>query len=213
MFGALTLCFTVLASADVLTVTIDTSSILGTNGSLDFNFNPGLLVTQSASLQILGFSSNGTLAASPVLIGDVSGTLPSTLTFDNGTAFNDYFGGFTFGSTLSFNVSLFGPALSSPDGISTSGSTFAFSMFSDAAGTKPVLTTDKTDGFAYVVNVNLDGTTTATSFVPGASAVPEPSSGVLVGTIISLFTLHFRRRTRSKAVGTVQGPFPPAPPR
>jgi hypothetical protein len=37
-------------------------------------------------------------------------------------------------------------------------------MFSDAAGTQPVLTTDTTDGFAFVVNVNLDGTTTVTNF-------------------------------------------------
>ena len=87
------------------------------------------------------------------------------LTFDNGTGFNDYFEGFTFGSTLSFQVSLYGPAFSSPDGTSTSGSTFAFSMFSDPAGTMPALTTDTTDGFAFTVDVNLDGTTTVTNFV------------------------------------------------
>ena len=54
------------------------------------------------------------------------------VTFGNGTAFNDFFEGFTYGSKLSFHASLFGPALSSPDGTATSGSTFAFSMFSDA---------------------------------------------------------------------------------
>ena len=128
---------------------------------------------------ILNFSGNGTLTAgSPSLIGDASGALPATLTFDNGPAFNDYFQGFKFGATLSFDVSLFGPALSSPNGTSTSGSTFAFSMFSDLAGTKPVLTSDKTNGFAYVVNVNLDGTTTATSFLP-TRGVPEPGTGIL----------------------------------
>src|SRR4051812_41087129 len=91
------LCFTGLASASPITyiVTVDTSSIAGT-GSLDFNFNPGSLVTQAASVQILNFSSNGTLVGSPFLIGDVSGALPGTVTFDNGTSFNDYFTGFTF---------------------------------------------------------------------------------------------------------------------
>jgi len=128
------------------------------------NFNPGPLVTQSASLQILNFTSDGTLAGSPTLTGDVAGALPATLTFDNGTGLNDYFEGFTYGSTLSFQVSLYGPALSSPDGTSTSGSTFAFSMFSDAAGTIPALTTDTIDGFAFTVDVNLDGTTTVTNF-------------------------------------------------
>ena len=112
-------------------VTVDTSSISGTAGSLDFNFNPGPLVTQSASLQILGFTSDGSLVSCAVNIqgfcptGDVTGTLPGTLTFDNVTGFNDYFDNFTFGTMISFVVSLYGPALSVPDGVSTSGSTLA----------------------------------------------------------------------------------------
>src|ERR1700730_14312166 len=164
LFVASFLCVGSVASASPITygVTVNTSSISGTAGSLDLNFNPGPLVTQAASLQILGFTGNGTLAGGPCLTGgpcftgDVSGgPLPATLTFDNGTGFNDYFEGFAFGSALSFQVSLYGPALSSPDGTSTSGSRFAFSMFSDAAGTMPALTTDTTDGFAFTVNVNL----------------------------------------------------------
>src|SRR5580658_8609026 len=102
-----------LASAGPITynVTVNTSSIAGTAGSLDFNFDPGPLVTQFAQLQILGFTSDGMLAgACPCITGDVSGQLPSTLTFDNGTPFNDYFDDFTYGSTISFAVSLYGPA-------------------------------------------------------------------------------------------------------
>jgi hypothetical protein len=78
-------------------------------------------MTQAASLQILNFASSGSLLGSPTLTGDASGALPATLTFDNCTGFNDYFEGFTFGSTLSFKVSLYGPALSSPDGVATVG--------------------------------------------------------------------------------------------
>src|SRR5271167_1869180 len=185
LFVASFLCFASMASAAPITydVTVDSSSISGTAGSFDFNFNPGPLVTQAASLQILSFASDGALAGSPTLTGDVAGALPATLTFDNGTAFNDYFEGFTFGSTLSFQISLFGPALSSPDGTSTSGSRFAFSMFSDAAGTIPALTTDTIDGFAFTVDVNLDGTTTVTDLssqtevglAATATTIPEPS--------------------------------------
>jgi hypothetical protein len=80
------------------------------SGALDFELNPGPLTTQAASLQILNFMSTRTLAGNPSLTGDVAGTLPSTLTFTNGTAFNDYFTGFTYGSALSFEASLGGPA-------------------------------------------------------------------------------------------------------
>jgi hypothetical protein len=191
------------ASADDITydVTVNTSSIAGTSGSLDFNFNPGPLTTQAASLQSLNFSSDGTLSGSPSLTGDVSGTLPATLTFDNGTGFNDYFEGFTYDSALSFAVSLYGPALSSPDGISQSGSTFAFSMFSDPAGTIPVLTSDTVDGFAFTVGVNLDGSTTVTNYsaqttVSPAASVPEPSTLILL--VAGLFALAILSTNRVK---------------
>jgi len=166
LFVASFLCVGAASSASTITVyqvTVDTSSISGTAGSFDFNFNPGPLVTQSASLQVLTFATNGTLSGGPMLTGNVAGTLPATVTFDNGTGFNDYFQGFTLGSILMFQVGLYGPAVSSPDGVSTSGSAFAFSMFSNAAGTTPVLTTDTTHGFAFTVNVNLDGTATVTN--------------------------------------------------
>jgi hypothetical protein len=192
------------ASANIIQyhVSVNTSGISGTSGSVDLQFNPGPLVSQSASLQILNFASNGSLAGAPSLTGDVTGgPLPATLVFDNGTGFNDYFGGFAFGTDLSFDVSLYGPALSSPDGTSTSGSTFAFGMFSDNAGTIPALTTDLIDALAFKIDVNLDGTTTVTNFSPetGVSAVtsvPEPSSFAFVATTIALTgaLILFKRR-------------------
>ena len=129
--------------------------------------------------------------------------MPATLTFDNGTAFNDYFEGFTYGSTLSFQISLYGAALSSPDGASTSGSAFAFSMFSDPAGTIPALTTDTANGFAFTVGVNLDGTTAVanssapTTVTPVTPTVPEPGTLPLMAAAIGLW-LAFRFRARRR---------------
>jgi hypothetical protein len=199
------------ASADPITydVTVNTPSIMGDNGSLDFNFNAGPFTTQAADLQILNFSSDGSLVGCIGNIqgycqtGDVSGQLPATVTFDNGTGFNDYFDGFTFGTYISFDVSLYGPALSDPDGVSTSGSTFAFSMFSDAAGTVPALT-QNTDGNgdAFIIDVNLDGTTTVVNqsdqaALAAVSSTPEPGSLSLIALPIGLgivFRLRQQRR-------------------
>ena len=207
LFIASLLCvgFVPAASAGEITyqVTVNTSSVAGTTGSFDFQFNPGPLITQAASLDILAFGGNGSLVGAPMLTGSVVGALPGTLTFQNSTAFNDYFQGFTYGSSLIFDVHLYGPALTSPNGTATSGSTFAFSMFGDPAGTMPVLTTDTTDGFAFLINVNLDGTTTVinysleTTVVP--APVPEPNAlGVmLAGMAIAVVTLRIGRRACS----------------
>ena len=177
-FALLTfLCTAPILSGDVVYhFTVNTSSILGAAGSLDFQFNPGPVSSQAASLEILNFASDGSLSPPPSLVGDVSGTLPATLLFDNGTAFNDYFEGFTFGLSLAFDVRLFGPAINAPDHTSPSGSAFAFSMFSDSAGTVPTLTTDSINGFATIIDINLDGSTTVTNFSDetGISQVPEP---------------------------------------
>jgi hypothetical protein len=189
-------------SALLLPVTINTSSITGTNGSLDFQFNPGPLTSQFATLEIENFTTDGTLDGAPQLTGDVSGgPLAATMLLDNGTVYNDYFQDFTYGNQLSFDLLFSGPAVSVPDGISTSGSTFAFSMFSDPLGITPVLTSDTTDGWAVTTSVNLDGSLapsndSSQAALGSVTPVPEPSPILLlIPAMMLLFGLRYFKWT------------------
>jgi hypothetical protein len=158
-------------------VAVDTSSISGTTGAIDFNFDPGPSMTQAAMVKISNFGGNGTLAGNcPCGIGDVSGQLPGIVSIDNGTGFNDYFDGYLFGTTLIFDLSYLGPAVSSPDGTSTSESSFVLSLFSDSAGTIPTLTSDSANGFTFRGDLNLDGTVTITNFSPQTTVTPQTNS-------------------------------------
>lgn len=186
-------------------IAVNTSSIAGTAGSLDFNLNPGPLGSPLVSVDLMNFNSNGSFGtAAPSLIGDVSGgPLPTTITFDNGASLNDYFTGFTYGSTLDFEVKFFGSGIATPGGTSLSGSTFSFSMFSDPWGSQPVLTTDTINGFATTINVNLDGSTSSTtsSSETTMSPVPEyprPFYGVLSGMVV-LGVLYWKRSEKQRA--------------
>jgi hypothetical protein len=198
-------------------VTINMSAINGTSGNLDLQFNPGALHgTHLATATVGGFTSDGTLGTA-VLTGDVTGALPGTLSFDNQTVFNDDFQAITFGNTIQFDLVLSRPAVLTPDGISTSGSSFGIGLW-DSTGFNPLLTSDP-NGFAGIVNINLDGSGTATTFLTDAggppvvtvtpevaSTVPEPGSIVLFGTVTAMIGLVRRglRVWRLRRTGSFQ---------
>lgn len=187
-------------------VTVNTGAISGTSGFLDFSFAPGF-DSQSAFASIGSFVTDGSLSGLPVVSVGVSGVLPGTITIDNSTAFNDYYQGFEFGTTIQFLLSFGGPAVTSPDGTS-SGSTFGFGMF-DSTGTIPLLTTDPF-GNTFTVDVNPDGSTTPTTFPADAlgappvatleSTTPEPASCALLA--FGLAVLFVRGRTAIKRPAT-----------
>jgi len=155
-------------------VTVDTSSVNGTSGFLDFQFNPGNSSTQAATATISNFTG-GTFGA-PQPGGNVSGTLPATVTFVNSTALNELFQGFTYGSSFSFLLTLSGPAIDTPNGIATAGSTFGVGLYD--SGSNPILTNQgATTGFAGQVDINLNGTTTSTAW---------PSNGAGGASVVTL---------------------------
>src|SRR5260370_16467139 len=57
-------------------VVVNTSSISGQSGNIDFQFNPGGGISDPAFVTISAFSSNGTLAGQPALAGGPTGTRP-----------------------------------------------------------------------------------------------------------------------------------------
>jgi hypothetical protein len=154
------------AAAVAYLVTVNTPANVGTNGSIEFQFNPGNSSSQPATAAILQFTADGTLNGPPAIAGNVSGALPGTVTLVNSTGFNDYFQGYTYGQTFSFVLVLSGPAIDSPNGTATAGSTFCLSLWSDPNGMTPILVQDAA-GCNGSVNVNLNGSTTA---FPGVGA-------------------------------------------
>ena len=196
------------ARADLIfNVSVDTSTLGSQNGYLDFQFNPGDSSAEAATATVTLFHTAGGILAQPAfLTGDAAGSLPGTLTFDNGTVYNDAFQGFTYGTSFSFTLTLSGPAVDFPGG--TAGSAFAVSLYA-ADGITPLLTTDP-NGSVATVDLNATGSASIYTFPQSptdntpaasvtASAVPEPTTATL--TLISLLTVGlislYRKRFNS----------------
>jgi hypothetical protein len=182
-------------------VGVDTSSLNGQSGYLDFQFNPGGAGASAAAAMISSFATDGLLQpAAPLnsISGDVTGTLPGLLTLGNTTAFNDYFEGVTYGNSANFELTLSGPGVGSSG---TVGSSFAFSLF-DSSGSTALLTTDP-NGSVVTVNLNADGSTSVDTFPQSANnptpaatvtaAVPEPSTLILASTLLPAAFLMRKR--------------------
>lgn len=197
VFVGLVLCGVASASAVSYHFTVNTTSISGQPGWLDFQFNPGTLGSQAATATVSNFSGATLDTGTEQLTGNVTGTLPGPLAFDNGTPYNDYFQSLTFGNSLTFDLHLAGPALTAPDGSSLSGSLLALSLFDSSVSN--ALLTNSPDGDLLRVDVNLDGTTALTTYdadgngTPSAVHVPEPAGLGLLATG-ALALLAFRKR-------------------
>jgi hypothetical protein len=200
------------ALAGVVTyqVGVDTSALSGQGGNLDFQFNPGGLDVEGATATVTNFQMIGGILSQPAMLsGDASGSLPGTLTLDNGSVYNDVFQGLTYGDQLSFLLTLSGPAIDSPGGMF--GSSFALSLY-DAAGTTPLLTTDP-NGSVLTTNLNADGSTSSETFpqsptnsapvavAVATSAVPEPTSFVMFVSALPVTLIAWGNARRQARAG------------
>jgi hypothetical protein len=159
------------AQADSFVITVNTTSLQGTSGYLDFQFNPGNTPYDAASATITGLTTDGTLTTVLPNIGDVSGALPGQVVINNTDVLNEYTQGITYGSFFDVFVDLTIPTVS---GTATGGSSFTLdvedSNFNSLLGSFPA------------VEIDLDATTgqpSITNNSDGAASVvitPEPDS-------------------------------------
>lgn len=160
---------------------VDTSSVNGQPGYIDFQFNPGISATGAATATISNFTSDAILGAE-YPSGDVCGVLPCDVQINNTTQFNDYFQSLIFGNGADFELSL----------SSASGNSFALSFFA-SDGATPILTSDMTDGYATTIDVGANDsvvtnyssqvtvTPAATLVHSSCYPVPEPPGALLLG--------------------------------
>lgn len=192
------------ASADLIyQVKVDTSSLKGTAGFLDFTFAGGIPTPPAATLAISGFTSDATLGTSFVS-GTANGFLTSQVTMDNSPGYNDFYQTINnFGKSIQFTVDIGGAAVTSPDGISGS-STFAFTVL-DSTGSNPLLVPNPLQpanpgGAAFIVDLNHQGTDTVsnfsgpTSIQNGPNVVPEPRALSIPVAVLGLCLAGIRRR-------------------
>jgi len=177
------------AKADSITysVLIDTSSQSSNQGYIDLQLNGGTLPPADIMASVTGFAGAVLNSSDPGndAINTV-GSLPGTVTFDNQSG-NDYFEALTFGSSVSFLVTLSGPGVSSSGGAtSLSGTTFQISFY-DPLVTTPLFTTDPS-GAVAALNVDSTGGSASDS-QPAATVADIPSTVTPEPTSFSLLML------------------------
>lgn len=154
--------------AQTFQITVDTSEIAGTNGYVDFQFNPADVIAPGASASISAWGGSITLFGAPAIEGSVVGTLPGTVSLLNSTAFNDYFHAVEFGDAFSFQVQFSGDFAVEPSLLATS---FALSLYA-ADAMSPLLTND-VSGSIVRFELASSGVTFET-FTPSVQVTPVP---------------------------------------
>ncbi|QJU56575.1 PEP-CTERM sorting domain-containing protein [Sphingomonas sp. AP4-R1] len=205
-------------------VTVDTSSQIGKAGYIDLQFGAGCLGggcnPQLATALVSGFTTDGTLQPFDGndpndLAEGTTGTLPTGVSFDNQTFTpSDFSQAIIFGSSLSFAVTLSGPAIESPlnDGGNYVGTAFLFD-FGNADFSDFYFSQNDGGPFGFLagaLHIQQDGSvlvvanpssqdytqSSGLSFttITAASDVPEPASWAMMLAGFGLVGGTMRRR-------------------
>jgi hypothetical protein len=179
-------------------LTMNTSAVTGTTGYLYMQYDP--LNATSSTATVFNFSTDGTLGATApgAFTGSgtyVTGTLPGNVVFANTNAVNDYNQAITFGTTISFDVTLSTPA---SGGAAGGASTFSLGIFQDSLGATPLYNVNDPNVPGTVVELNManNGTASETILDPtDVSNAPIPPTVLLFGSgLLGLFEI--RRRVK-----------------
>jgi len=187
-----------LLADSIYNVTINTSGISSQNGELVFDFTSGG-GPSSNIVSISEFTSDGLLGATSNT-GLITGTLPGVVMLKDdptNSVFNEYLTGFTFGSSISFQLD----ATTNGPGASSSPDEFA-AFFLDSSGINSLISSSDPTGADSLLLLDIDGTpggspavfsvsspanVSATVMAP-ASTVPEPSSLELLIAMVVCWT-------------------------
>lgn len=184
--------------ASTYSISIDTTPLSGGSGSLAFDLidsNPS-----ANTVSISGFATDGTLGTASTVGGPVGGSLPGTVTIADGSFFNELLQDITFGTSLSFDVSL-------TQGFTAGFLPDSFSFFVLDTSLFPLFPTSDPTFADALFQIDIDGSASgavlnfaAVDSPPSATwsvntAVPEPSSILML--LSGLAAVVWRARQRS----------------
>jgi hypothetical protein len=179
------------ASAESYHVSIDTSTLAGREGYLDFLFL-GLANAGPVQAKLSNFA--GDFTSSSFAQGQVSGSLASQLTIGNGDAWNEFAQWTRLGGTLSFDVSFSQPAGSNNSSSnSVAGATLSVALLD--AGLNYLGASGDIATFALLpAAVTTVSTDAAYATISNVSPVPEPATYAMLATgLLLVASLRARR--------------------
>ena len=180
--------------------TFDTTALSGQAGFLDFQFAPNTDGTTplDSSITLSGLTGGTLGAVNAAGSVNVTGALPGGAVVSNAGAGGELMQSFTFGSSLSFDTTLPAPAVG---GTADEGNTFQFFVLE--GGLNAFATTDPSGGDALAVEdqaASGAGSPAQTYALVPSSPVPEASTPVSLGLLLTLGGLSLAARRRRKGV-------------